>query len=59
VTTTVTCYSWIPSSGDHLFTCGAIFWSPHMAHPALVIDGSTNHAGMKKAAQCLSNLENS
>jgi len=29
VTITVTCYSWTPSSGDHLFTCGAIFWSPH------------------------------
>jgi len=26
VTITVTCYSWSPSSGDHLFTCGAIFW---------------------------------
>jgi len=25
VTITVTCYSWAPSSGDHLFTCGAIF----------------------------------
>jgi len=23
VTITVTCYSWAPSSGDHLFTCGA------------------------------------
>jgi len=22
VTITVTCYSWAPSSGDHLFTCG-------------------------------------
>jgi len=21
---TVSCYSWAPSSGDHLFTCGAI-----------------------------------
>jgi len=29
VTITVTCYSWVPSSGDHLFTCGAIFWPPH------------------------------
>jgi len=28
VTITVTCYSWEPSSGDHLFTCGAIFWLP-------------------------------
>jgi len=24
VTITVTCCSWAPSSGDHLFTCGAI-----------------------------------
>jgi len=29
VTITVTCYSWAPSSGDHLLTCGAIFWRPH------------------------------
>jgi len=25
----VTCYSWAPSNGDHLFTCGAIFRPPH------------------------------
>jgi len=25
VTITVTCYSWAPSSGDPLFTCGAIY----------------------------------
>jgi len=24
VTITLTCYLWAPSSGDHLFTCGAI-----------------------------------
>jgi len=29
VTITVTCYSWAPSSGDHLFTCGAIYRQPH------------------------------
>jgi len=29
VTITVTCYSRVPSSGGHLFTCGAIFWPPH------------------------------
>jgi len=29
VTITVTCYSWAPSSGDHLVTCGA-FWLPHV-----------------------------
>jgi len=29
MTITVTCYSWTPSSGEHLFTCGAIFWPPH------------------------------
>jgi len=22
-------HSWAPSRGDHLFTCGAIFWPPH------------------------------
>jgi len=25
VTVTVTCYSWAPSGGHHLFTCGAIY----------------------------------
>ena len=30
VTITVTCYSWAPSSGDHLFTCGAIVWPPQL-----------------------------
>jgi len=29
VTITVTYYSWAPSSGDHSFTCDAIFWPPH------------------------------
>jgi len=29
VTITVTCYLWAPSSGNHLFTCGAIFWPAH------------------------------
>jgi len=29
VTIAVTCYSWAPSSGDHLFTCGAIYLPPH------------------------------
>jgi len=28
-TITVTCYSWAPSSGDHLFTCGATYRPPH------------------------------
>jgi len=29
VTLTVPCYSWAPSSGDHLFTCGVIHRPPH------------------------------
>jgi len=29
VTITVTCNLWAPSSGDHLFTCGAIYLPPH------------------------------
>jgi len=28
VTITVTCNLWAPSSGDHLFTCGAIYLPP-------------------------------
>jgi len=28
VTITVTCYSWAPSSGDHIFACGAIYQPP-------------------------------
>jgi len=31
VTITVTCYSWATSSGDHVFTCGAMSRPPHMA----------------------------
>jgi len=31
VTITVTCYSWAPSSGDRLFSCGAISRPPHVA----------------------------
>jgi len=30
VTITVTYNSWSPSSGDHLLTCGVIFWPPRM-----------------------------
>jgi len=30
VTITVTCYPWAPSIGDHLLTCGGIFWLPHL-----------------------------
>jgi len=29
VAITVTCYSWAPSTDDHLFTCGTIFRQPH------------------------------
>jgi len=29
VTITVTCYSWAPSSSDHLLTYGAISRPPH------------------------------
>jgi len=28
VNITVSCYSWAPSSGDHAFTCGAIYRPP-------------------------------
>jgi len=31
MTITVTCYSWAPSSGDHLFACGAISKPPQEA----------------------------
>jgi len=34
VTITVTYNLWAPSSGDHLFTCGAIYLPPHWI-PAL------------------------
>jgi len=33
VTITVTCYSWASSSGDHLFTCGAIYRPPQAQWP--------------------------
>jgi len=35
VTITVTCDSWTPSSGDHLFPCGAIYRPPHWGRPCL------------------------
>jgi len=35
VTITVTCYSWAPSSGDHLFSCGAISRPPHLLTKAV------------------------
>jgi len=28
---TVTCYSWAPPNGDHLFTCGAMYLPPQLA----------------------------
>jgi len=31
-TVTVACYSWAPSSGDYLFSCGAISRPPHNTH---------------------------
>jgi len=36
VTITVTCYSWAPSSGEHLFTCGAISRPPQQTVASLV-----------------------
>jgi len=30
LTITVTSYSWAPSSGDHLFSCGAIYRPPQL-----------------------------
>jgi len=30
VTIAVTCNIWAPSSGDHLFTCGAIYLPPQL-----------------------------
>jgi len=33
VAITVTCYSWAPSRGDHLFSCGAISRPPHATMP--------------------------
>jgi len=32
VTITLTCYSWAPSSGDDLFSCGAISRQPQMVN---------------------------
>jgi len=43
VTITVTCYSWVTSSGDHLFTCGTIFWPPHQPHLGVLCAWSNTH----------------
>jgi len=42
VTITVTCDSWAPSGGDHLFTCGAIYWPPHTQGCATFITEGPN-----------------
>jgi len=31
----VTCYSWAPCSGDHIFTCGAIYPPPYYLYKAV------------------------
>jgi len=38
VNITVTCYSWAPSSGDHLFTCGATSRPPHKLNVVITSD---------------------
>jgi len=43
VTITVTCYSWAPTSGDHLFTCGTIYRPPHYS-PSLTWSSITYHS---------------
>jgi len=35
VTITMTCYSWVPSGGDHIFTCGAISRPPQWLHVSI------------------------
>jgi len=42
VTITVTCCSWAPSSGDHLFTCGAIYRLPHFLFDIEVKEGKSS-----------------
>jgi len=59
---TVTCILWAPSSGDHLFTCGAIYLPPHMTRAqcynwtkpdTLQFKWKTNHSrAMPVAAKC-------
>ena len=48
VTITVTCNLWAPSSGDHLFTCGAVYLPPHKALGTLV---KSAHKNWKKAKE--------
>jgi len=45
VTITVTCDSWAPSSGDHSFTCGAIYRPPHSSYR---VTFSTSEVYMRK-----------
>jgi len=47
VTITVTCYSWAPSSGDHFFTCGAIYRPPHYIMPMAIAGRDEHGSGLK------------
>jgi len=51
VTITVTCYSWASSSGDHLFTWGAIYRPPHDTLRSEVQPAQANDQGHRKAAE--------
>jgi len=44
VTITVTCNLWAPSSGDHLFPCGAIYLPPHQPQHLQNKKAFQNHA---------------
>jgi len=37
MTITVICYSCAPSNGDHLFTCGGIFWPPQVGYRVQIL----------------------
>jgi len=65
MTITVTCYSWAPSSGDHLFTCGAIFWPPQclqtlgqitFAHKFPLRTDFPTTASLRTVVRCFVNL---
>ena len=44
VTITVTCNLWTPSSGDNLFTCGAIYLPPHYLNYSILNWGRASNA---------------
>jgi len=52
VTITVTCYSWAPYSGDHLFSFGDISRPPHFTRVGMKIHPKGDAVILNKLMHC-------